>query len=116
MPINIVSEMHTGTLPDVNSTQLFFMDVERFLDSLPQEPIFDLVVTSPPYNIGKEYENQVPLTDYVAWQKRIIEKIYPRLKETGSIRKTSGITTMALSLFAMITSLKRIAFLSGTFL
>lgn len=75
MPINIVSEMHTGTLPDVNSTQLFFMDVERFLDSLPQEPIFDLVVTSPPYNIGKEYENQVPLTDYVAWQKRIIEKI-----------------------------------------
>lgn len=85
MPINIVSEMHTGTLPDVNSTQLFFMDVERFLDSLPQEPIFDLVVTSPPYNIGKEYENQVPLTDYVAWQKRIIEKIYPRLKETGSI-------------------------------
>ena len=47
--------------------------------------IFDLVVTSPPYNIGKEYENQVPLSDYYDWQKRIIEKIYPRLKDNGSI-------------------------------
>lgn len=70
---------------DSNKTQLFYGDVERFLDSLPLEPIFDLVVTSSPYNIGKEYENQVPLSDYVAWQKRIIEKIYPRLKNTGSI-------------------------------
>ena len=85
MPISIISEIQSGTVPDVNDTQLFFMDVEQFLDSLPKEPIFDLVVTSPPYNIGKEYENQVPLTEYIAWQKRIIEKIYPRLKETGSI-------------------------------
>lgn len=85
MPINIIPEIQTGTLPDVNTTQLFLMDVERFLDALPQQPLFDLVVTSPPYNIGKEYESQKPLDDYVAWQRRIIEKIYPRLKENGSI-------------------------------
>lgn len=85
MPINIISEIQAGTLPDINTTQLFLMDVERFLDALPREPLFDLVVTSPPYNIGKEYENQIPLADYVAWQKRIIEKIYPRLKDNGSI-------------------------------
>ena len=85
MPINIVSEIQAGMLPDAATTQLFLMDVENFLDSLPQEPIFDLVVTSPPYNIGKEYENHMPLTDYVAWQKRIIEKIYLRLKDNGSI-------------------------------
>ncbi len=70
MPINIVSELQAGMVPDAATTQLFLMDVENFLDSLPQEPIFDLVVTSPPYNIGKEYENQMPLTNYVAWQKR----------------------------------------------
>lgn len=85
MPINIVSKMQDGALPDVFTTQLFLMDVERFLDALPQEPIFDLVVTSPPYNIGKEYENQMPLADYIVWQRRIIEKIYPRLKDNGSI-------------------------------
>lgn len=85
MPINIVSEMQAGALPDMAATQLFLMDVERFLDSLPQAPIFDLVVTSPPYNLGKKYENHIPLSDYVAWQKRVVEKIYPRLKDNGSI-------------------------------
>lgn len=85
MPINIISKIQTGTLPDINATQLFLMDVEHFLDALPEQPLFDLVVTSPPYNIGKEYEDQRPLADYVAWQKRIIEKIYPRLKDNGSI-------------------------------
>lgn len=85
MPINIVQKIDKGMLPDTSTTQLFLMDVERFLDALPMQPIFDLVVTSPPYNIGKEYENQMPLADYVAWQKRIVEKIYPRLKDNGSI-------------------------------
>ena len=66
-------------------TSLYLMDVEKLLDALPVEPLFDLVVTSPPYNIGKEYENQMPLDEYVAWQKRILEKIYLRLKPSGSI-------------------------------
>ncbi|MEL7622498.1 MAG: site-specific DNA-methyltransferase [Clostridiales bacterium] len=65
--------------------KLLLGDVERFLDMLPAEPIFDLVVTSPPYNLGKEYEKKMPLDEYVNWQKRIISKIHLRLKETGSI-------------------------------
>jgi hypothetical protein len=28
-------------------------DVSVFLDALPEEPIFDLAYTLPPYNIGK---------------------------------------------------------------
>ena len=64
---------------------IFGLDVEKVLDNLPEEPLFDLVVTSPPYDIGKSYEKRMPLEDYVAWQKRIIQKIYPRLKDTGSI-------------------------------
>lgn len=85
MPIDIVSQLTAGTLPDPLTTQLFQMDAEHFLDALPMQPIFDLVVTSPPYNLGKEYENQRPLEDYIDWQRRIIEKIHPRLKDTGSI-------------------------------
>ena len=64
---------------------LFNVDAEAFLDDLPVKPLFDLVVTSPPYNIGKEYESHIPFEEYIAWQKRIIEKIYLRLKDTGSI-------------------------------
>lgn len=67
------------------SNLMWHGDVELFLDSLPESPIFDLVFTSPPYNIGKPYEEKKKLEDYLAWQKRIIEKIAVRLKSTGSI-------------------------------
>lgn len=86
-----MSEVHiirdTADVPRMSAKNIaiFGMDVEKFLDSLPQNPIFDLVVTSPPYNIGKEYEKKVALEQYIEWQKRIIQKIYIRLKDTGSI-------------------------------
>lgn len=60
-------------------------DSEKYLKSLPREPLFDLVVTSPPYNIGKEYEKKSPLADYLIWQKTIIDEIIPRLKPGGSL-------------------------------
>ncbi len=60
-------------------------DVEKFLDALPLQPIFDLIVTSPPYNIGKVYEKRSELEDYLLWQSRIIDKLVPRLKATGNL-------------------------------
>lgn len=60
-------------------------DAEQFLKALPREPLFDLVVTSPPYNIGKEYEKKNDLQLYLDWQKRIIDEIVPRVKPSGSI-------------------------------
>lgn len=49
------------------------------------EPIFDLIVTSPPYNIGKAYETKESLEKYLAWQARVIDQLVPRLKDTGSL-------------------------------
>lgn len=83
--IKIIRDEETIKTVSLNDIAIFGMDVEKFLDTLPPRPIFDLVVTSPPYNIGKEYEKKVPLEQYMAWQKRIIQKIYIRLKDTGSI-------------------------------
>jgi adenine-specific DNA-methyltransferase len=60
-------------------------DTEAFLAGLPEEPIFDLVVTSPPYNIGKSYESKEALASYLEWQARIIDRIIPRLKDGGSL-------------------------------
>ncbi|WP_198148971.1 DNA-methyltransferase [Luteibacter yeojuensis] len=64
---------------------LWTVDSEAFLKSLPNEPLFDLVVTSPPYNIGKSYEKKTDLTSYLEWQQRIIEEIVPRLRYGGSL-------------------------------
>lgn len=60
-------------------------DVEKFLKALPKEPLFDLIVTSPPYNIGKEYETKTGLDSYLEWQEGIIEELIPRLKKGGSL-------------------------------
>ncbi len=44
-----------------------------------------LVVTSPPYNIGKVYEQRNSLDEYVAFQQRVIEECYRILADDGSI-------------------------------
>jgi len=74
-------------LPD---TYIWHGDVEKFLDWLPDRPIFDLVFTSPPYNIGKAYEHRKKLDDYLQWQNGIIRKISRRLKPKGSICWQAG--------------------------
>jgi adenine-specific DNA-methyltransferase len=66
-------------------------DVEKFLKRLPKKPLFDLIVTSPPYNIGKEYETRTELKKYLDWQKRIIAELVPRLKSGGSLCWQVGI-------------------------
>lgn len=68
-----------------NKATIVQADVSSFFSTLKEKPLFDLVLTSPPYNIGKEYEKRVPLDKYIAWQEQIIDAIIPRLKETGSI-------------------------------
>lgn len=60
-------------------------DTEALLTAIPMEPVFDLVVSSPPYNIGKSYEKKGALEDYLQWQERILDLIIPRVKDTGSI-------------------------------
>jgi DNA modification methylase len=51
---------------------------------LPQGA-FSLIVTSPPYNIGKVYERQVSLEEYLDWQATIIDKLIRLLTPVGSI-------------------------------
>jgi adenine-specific DNA-methyltransferase len=60
-------------------------DVLSLLKLLPNEKLFDLVVTSPPYNLGKEYESKVTLDAYLEWQGKIVDEICRRLKPNGSI-------------------------------
>ena len=83
--IIIIRDIEDITTVTSNENVLFDMDVEKLLDALPEKPIFDLIVTSPPYNIGKEYEKKTSIDEYAKWQERIIKKLYARLKVNGSI-------------------------------
>lgn len=57
------------------------------LDLLKQVPdsFVKLVVTSPPYNLGKPYETRLHLEEYLAQQRRVIEECVRVLDNTGSI-------------------------------
>lgn len=54
------------------------------LKSLPDECI-DLVVSSPPYNLGKEYESKRALEHYIEEQAAVLRECFRVLKSTGSI-------------------------------
>jgi len=59
-------------------------DVIEFMETLPNRSI-KLIVTSPPYNIGKPYEKRKELDEYLDWQKEVIEKCKHLLHPNGSI-------------------------------
>lgn len=64
---------------------LWLGDAETFLDHVPKTTVFDLIITSPPYNIGKPYEKPKELDEYLDWQKCIIGKCLEHLSTNGSI-------------------------------
>lgn len=45
---------------------------------------FDLTITSPPYNIGKEYEDKLSVEEYVNWSEKWIQSVYDITKKDGS--------------------------------
>lgn len=59
-------------------------DCLNFLSEIPDASV-GLVITSPPYNIGKPYERRRPLKEYLSWQKQVIQEAIRVLKPTGSL-------------------------------
>ncbi len=59
-------------------------DCLDFLRQVPSESIA-LVITSPPYNIGKPYEDRKALDDYVSWQAEVIRESARVVKPGGSL-------------------------------
>ena len=46
---------------------------------------FDLIITSPPYNIGKSYETKTSIEQYLETQEEIIQELIRTLSEKGSV-------------------------------
>ena len=46
---------------------------------------FDLIITSPPYNIGKSYETKTSIENYLTTQEEIINELTRVLSDKGSI-------------------------------
>ncbi|HEW63631.1 DNA-methyltransferase [Fervidicoccus fontis] len=59
-------------------------DSLQFLKTIPSNSI-KLIVTSPPYNIGKVYEEKVKLNEYLDYQEEIAKECSRILKEDGNL-------------------------------
>jgi len=63
--------------------KIFCKSSER-MDELPDNSIH-LVVTSPPYNVGKEYDKDLTLEEYLAFLKRVWKEVYRVLVPGGRV-------------------------------
>ncbi len=63
---------------------LFQGDVNALLRTIPDETV-SLIITSPPYNLGKEYEDRTSIESYLAAQADTIAQLYRVLRSDGSI-------------------------------
>jgi len=63
---------------------LYKGDCLKLLRQIPDEHI-NLIVTSPPYNLGKSYERRMNLDEYINQQRAVIHECIRVLKDTGSI-------------------------------
>ncbi len=74
---------------DSNFITLHHGDSRTFLSTIPDGTI-SLVVTSPPYNIGKSYERKQNITAYLAEQEAVISELVRILSNSGSICWQTG--------------------------
>ena len=66
--------------PDV---AIFHMDCIAGMRLMPPGSV-DLCVTSPPYNIGKEYERPVSLDQYLDWSEQWISEVHRVTRDNGA--------------------------------
>jgi adenine-specific DNA-methyltransferase len=59
-------------------------DTMEFLKTIPDHTI-QLIITSPPYNLGKEYEKRTRMQHYLETQENVIAEMIRTLKNEGSL-------------------------------
>ena len=67
-----------------NSSEIIFGDTLNHLRKMESER-FDLIITSPPYNIGKEYETKTSIEKYLKAQEKVIKELVRVTSNKGSI-------------------------------
>lgn len=67
-----------------NGVLIFNVDCVEGMKALPAG-LVDLTVTSPPYNIGKEYERIADTNDYISWLLKAIDGIWHATTDGGAL-------------------------------
>lgn len=68
---------------------LYNMDCYTALKKL-NDTFFNSTITSPPYNIGKEYEKIMPINEYILWLSNIVSRIFDLTVNNGNLMLNVG--------------------------
>jgi len=82
--VPVVTVKSFKEIPTISKAVLANSDILEFLKTV-KEPFASLIVTSPPYNIGKIYEKRAEFDQYLKWQADVLKECARVLKPEGSI-------------------------------
>jgi DNA modification methylase len=76
-----------GLFPQINPELQYKIINDDSLTWLKEEDSnkFDLILTSPPYNVGKKYETKTKIEEYLKTQEKIIIELIRVLSEKGNL-------------------------------
>ncbi len=80
----MIAESECASVPEHGDVSLVCEDNLEVMARMPNGMV-KLVVTSPPYNLGKDYEVKTSLDDYLVGQGRVISECVRILHPQGSI-------------------------------
>ena len=81
MPQEKKVRYHENEVPEENLDRIFCKSSEK-MEELPDESVH-LMVTSPPYNVGKEYDEDLTLQEYLDFLNRVWKETYRVLVPGG---------------------------------
>ena len=76
--------MNNMTVPDLPRNQMIVGDCLEVMTKIPEQSI-DLIVTSPPYNVGMEYEERLFYDEYLTWFDLVLAECFRVLKQGARI-------------------------------
>ncbi len=83
LPKEKMAKYIENSIPESVLNTIFCKSSER-MDELPDNSIH-LMVTSPPYNVGKEYDENLTLDEYRSFLKRVWKEVYRVLVPGGRV-------------------------------
>lgn len=88
--LEIVKEILGSPYHETEYGLIYNLDCRAALQKLKGHSVVNCTITSPPYNIGKEYESVMPYQEYVKWLTDVFSLTTNITKDNGSLLLNVG--------------------------
>lgn len=86
---NVIKDALGKPYYETENCAIYNFDSLEKIPQIPKESI-NLILTSPPYNIGKSYESIMPVSEYVDWCSKWMNSLYEVVSQNGAFLLNLG--------------------------